>query len=218
MSRKMSFAIPEISKDPITKWSNSMNIYSIYKATNIINGKSYIGFDACWPTRQKDHKRIYCKKNNKFYAAIRKHGWDNFKWEVLYQSVDKEYTHKVMEEYFIRDHNTYCDTGHGYNMSFGGDGGNRSIQTRDKMSNYATNRSPLHRTKLNGQFEKGCVAWNRGMIGIWKRTEEFKENLRRPKSEGFKENLRKPKPKVVCRIFDQKEMAIQHFMQWLKRS
>lgn len=213
----MSFAILVISKDSITSRSNSMNIYSIYKATNIINGKSYIGFDACWPTRQKDHQRIYNKKNNKFYAALRKHGWDNFEWTVLYQSLDKEHTHKVMEEYFIREYNTHCDTGHGYNMSFGGDGGNRSIETKRKMGYNAKHRTPEHQAKLNGQYEKGCIAWNRGMIGVWKRSEEFKDNLRKPKSEEFKENLRKPKPKVVCRISDQKEMAIQHYSQWLKR-
>jgi len=194
-----------------------MNIYSIYKATNLINGKSYIGFDACWPTRQKDHKRNYTKKNNKFYAAIRKHGWKNFKWDILYQSNDKVYTHKVMEEHFIREYNTHCDSGHGYNMSYGGDGGNRSIETIEKMKYNAVNRSPEYQAKLNGQFEKGCIAWNKGMVGVWKRTEEFKENLRKPKSEKFKENLRKPKPKVVCRIFDRKEMAIQHYSQWINR-
>jgi group I intron endonuclease len=125
-----------------------MNIYSIYKATNNINGKSYIGFDACWPTRQRDHLRDYVKKNNNFYAALRKHGRDNFTWEILYQSKDKLHTHKNMEEYFIREFNTHCDYGHGYNMSYGGDGGNRSIETKKKMSSYAKNRSIEHTEKL----------------------------------------------------------------------
>jgi len=125
-----------------------MDIYTIYKATNIVNGKSYIGFDACWPTRQKDHQQNHCKKNSKFYAAIRKHSWNNFTWEVLYQSKDKNHAHKTMEEYFIREYNTHCDTGYGYNMSYGGDGGNRSIETRKKMSAYAKNRSPNHIEKL----------------------------------------------------------------------
>jgi hypothetical protein len=33
-----------------------MNIYSIYKATNIKNSKSYIGFDSHWPKRRSEHK------------------------------------------------------------------------------------------------------------------------------------------------------------------
>jgi len=32
-----------------------MNIYSIYKATNKITGKIYIGFDSNWPKRKKRH-------------------------------------------------------------------------------------------------------------------------------------------------------------------
>jgi phage pi2 protein 07 len=30
-----------------------MKIYTIYKATNTINGKSYVGFDSCWPKRKE---------------------------------------------------------------------------------------------------------------------------------------------------------------------
>lgn len=214
----MSFAILVISKDSITNRSNSMNIYSIYKATNNVNGKSYIGFDANWPTRQKNHKKNYTERNSNFYAALRKHGWENFTWEILYQSTDKEYTHKVMEEHFIREYDTHCDTGHGYNMSYGGDGGNRALSTREKFSRNAVNRTPEHIANLNGQFQKGCVAWNKGLTGVWHRNEEFKNNLRKPKSEEFKDKLRIPKPKTVCRIIDQKEMAIQHYMQWTKRT
>jgi hypothetical protein len=35
-----------------------------------------------------------------------------------------------MEEFFIHEYNTHVDCGHGYNMSYGGDGGNRSSATR----------------------------------------------------------------------------------------
>ena len=33
-----------------------MNIYTIYRATNTINGKVYIGFDSAWPKRKRGHK------------------------------------------------------------------------------------------------------------------------------------------------------------------
>ena len=194
-----------------------MNIYTIYKATNTNNGKSYIGFDSNWPTRKSNHKINSTKKNSCFYAAIRKHGWVAFEWTILYQSVDKNHTLFEMEEYFIREYNTHVDHGHGYNMSYGGDGGNRSIKTRNKMSKYATNRPKEHKDKLNGQWERGCVPWNKGMVGVWTRSEEFKQNLRKPKSEEFKQNLRKPLPKVICRIFDKKEMAIQQYTQWANK-
>ena len=95
------------------------NIYSIYKATNTINGKVYIGFDSNWPNRQKSHKYLTHKRNQNFYYAIRKYGWDNFIWEVLYQSKDGEYTLKIMESYFIKQYDSYNN---GYNETLGGEG------------------------------------------------------------------------------------------------
>jgi group I intron endonuclease len=93
---------------------------TIYKATNSINGKSYIGFDSAWPKRKNRHleNAIY-NREGKFYDAIRKYGWDKFQWEILYQSEDKEHTLNVMETQFIREYNTFNQ---GYNMTEGGEG------------------------------------------------------------------------------------------------
>ena len=96
-----------------------MNIYTIYKATNKLNGKCYIGFDSHWPNRKVCHKSASKKQNSKFYNAIREHNWDNFVWEVIYQSYDGHHTLKFMEPHFIKEHNSfYC----GYNSTLGGDG------------------------------------------------------------------------------------------------
>jgi group I intron endonuclease len=96
-----------------------MIIYSIYKATNKINGKVYIGFDSNWPHRKNSHKCYYKKYDTKFYRAIRKYGWENFEWLVLYQSKDKIYTKDIMENYFICENNSFNN---GYNSTLGGDG------------------------------------------------------------------------------------------------
>lgn len=84
----------------------------IYKATNIINGKCYIGFDSRWPNRQKEHiqqafNRNQTKSNTVFHAAIRSYGPNSFTWEVLYSSEDKHHTLNVMESRFIQHHNTH---------------------------------------------------------------------------------------------------------------
>lgn len=101
-----------------------MNIYSIYRATNKINGKSYIGFDANWPNRKTDHKRDSKSSELIFHRAIRKHKWDNFKWEVIYQSKDGQHTLDVMESFFILENNShvFSQNSNGYNMAAGGGG------------------------------------------------------------------------------------------------
>ena len=95
------------------------SIYSIYKATNTINGKVYVGFDSNWPNRKRYHKSQHKKTKSKFYNAICKYGWDKFDWELVYQSVDGNHTLKIMEAYFIEQFNSFTE---GYNSTLGGDG------------------------------------------------------------------------------------------------
>lgn len=114
---------------------------TIYKATNIINSKCYIGFDSDWPSRKHEHKYHALKRNsnNAFHRAIRVYGWENFTWEILYQSNDYEHTLKVMEPYFIKENKSYINQvdSNGYNMTFGGEGSlgvRHTEETKHKMS------------------------------------------------------------------------------------
>ena len=73
-----------------------MNIYSVYKATNKINNKVYIGIDKNWPTRQYAHKsksKLY--DGFSLHKAIRKYGWINFDWQVIYQTSDYNHLKEV---------------------------------------------------------------------------------------------------------------------------
>ena len=56
----------------------------IYKVTNKINNKNYIGITSNpIDVRKRQHK--YNSKNPKyiFHKAILKYGWENFIWEIL---------------------------------------------------------------------------------------------------------------------------------------
>ena len=104
--------------------SSIYSISTIYKATNTINGKSYIGFTTNWPQRKYEHLSNFIKNDNIFYKAINKYGKNSFEWQILYQSKDIEHTKNIMENYFINEYKTFigfteCN---GYNMSLGGDG------------------------------------------------------------------------------------------------
>lgn len=113
-------------------------IYTIYKATNKITGKCYIGFDSRWPRRMKTHNRVAYRQeeNTYFHNVIRKYGKSCFDWEVLYQSLDGHHCLNIMEPYFIKEHNSYGEGG--YNLTHGGDqvmmGRKHSHQTRQRLS------------------------------------------------------------------------------------
>jgi group I intron endonuclease len=100
-------------------------IYSIYKCTNLINNKIYIGFTSHWPKRMHAHLAESFNKNCKnykhhFHKAIRKWGQENFEWEIIYQSKDYDYCIKTMEPYFIKEYNSFGRNG--YNETLGGEG------------------------------------------------------------------------------------------------
>lgn len=97
-----------------------MTIYSIYKATNIINNKVYIGFTNNFEKRLIAHKSAYTRKNTKFYNAIKKYEWDSFVWEIIYQSLDSNHCLNIMEPFFIVHYNSINE---GYNTSSGGNCG-----------------------------------------------------------------------------------------------
>lgn len=65
----------------------------IYKATNILNGKSYIGLTTRDLNERKlEHLRHTYTENTYFHKAINKYGKENFIWEVIDDSA------KTLEE------------------------------------------------------------------------------------------------------------------------
>jgi predicted GIY-YIG superfamily endonuclease len=133
-----------------TKEQSAMRIYTIYMATNMVNGKRYIGFDSAWPRRMRTHISTAYNDSIKaqkyrFHAAIRKYGKNNFEWTVLYQSHDGEHTKNSMEQHFITEYRTYSGFSdcNGYNLSIGGDGNlghKQSDSAKLKMSINKTGR------------------------------------------------------------------------------
>ena len=58
----------------------------IYKATNMLNKKSYIGQTRrSLEIRKKEHEldSNLNKSNSAFHFALKKYGFDNFSWEIL---------------------------------------------------------------------------------------------------------------------------------------
>jgi len=114
-------------------------VYRIYKCTNQINGKIYIGFTHKSLSRRIIEHKFSAKKGSNYllHKAIRKYGIDSFNWECLYESFDKNFVLSTMENYFIMENNSYFETGYGYNMTFGGQGGmlgkKHTEQTKDKL-------------------------------------------------------------------------------------
>lgn len=89
----------------------------IYKITNNINGKSYIGQTTDYNRRFQEHKALgYGNEKNKLlYYAFKKYGIDNFSFEVI---ENKTSNYNEREKYWIAYYDTFEN---GYNMTEGGE-------------------------------------------------------------------------------------------------
>lgn len=94
----------------------------IYKITNKINNKCYIGQSKNISKRWRSHKSNAYNPNEKsynypLYRAFRKYGLENFSFEILEECSIKDLNQK--EKYYINKFNSFFN---GYNLTLGGDG------------------------------------------------------------------------------------------------
>jgi len=156
---------------------------AIYEFVNNINGKIYIGQTKNFKSRLRCHKyhTKFNKKNNPFYAALRKYGWDNFSINVL-EECDIELLNEK-EEYWIKEKD--CIYPNGYNIMKGGNQYEMSEDTKKKISetrkgikfssNHIENLRKSHLGKTLTEEQKSKISEkNKGKI----HSEETKKKLR----------------------------------------
>lgn len=100
----------------------------IYKITNDVNGKMYIGKTELvdpykrWKEHLQDYKKRRCEKRP-LYAAMNKYGEEHFHFEVIEETDTSDKTCE-REQYWINKLHTYVgfEDCNGYNATLGGDG------------------------------------------------------------------------------------------------
>jgi group I intron endonuclease len=112
--------------------SHCCKIFSIYKITNSINEKIYVGFTSAKDPRERflmhsgGHSKCIA-----ICAAFQKYGAENFAFEVIYESRDGRHTLKEMEPYFIAKLEAFGPKG--YNLCKGGQGTTGSKRSPEQV-------------------------------------------------------------------------------------
>ena len=168
----------------------------IYKATNKINGKSYIGqtrYDL--KKRRTDHLSEGKSDNNFFHNALIKYGKNNFEWIIIEKCNSKKELNEK-EVHYIKQYNTFKPNG--YNLTFGGNttlGYIQSEQTKEKISKSMKqkweNRSAIFLENLSKKRSEMMTGKNNPMYGI-ERLDMMGENNPAKRPE-VREKIRKAK-------------------------
>ena len=96
-----------------------MKKYYIYKHTNKINGKVYIGQTYQNPYRRQGNGLSQYRHNEHFISSIKKYGQDNFEHEILLSNLTEEEM-KFQEDYYIEFYDAR-NPEKGYNINKGGE-------------------------------------------------------------------------------------------------
>ena len=103
----------------------------VYKITNTINNKAYIGISIHEPTQGRIKDHLSGRGNRLIAKAVKKYGKDAFTYEILEENVFDEFL-PDLEVAYIANFNTIAPNG--YNLNSGGDHAIPSVNTRRKMS------------------------------------------------------------------------------------
>lgn len=140
----------------------------IYRVTNKLNGKSYVGQTIQSLLRRQSRHLSDVRNGDEsyFHRALRKCGTDNFIWQVIcicpnINSLNEQ------EQYYIALFNL-TNSKHGYNLTSGGLNYIISDETRKKMSE-------LQRGKVTSEITKKKMSKARQGIQF---TDEHRENIR----------------------------------------
>lgn len=93
----------------------------LYKVTNMLDNKIYIGVTKNFEKRKKQHIQNTKQLKGLLSRAINKYGKENFIFEIICEG-SEEYIYDL-EIKAIVAYNSNVTTGHGYNLSAGGKGG-----------------------------------------------------------------------------------------------
>lgn len=134
----------------------------IYKTTNLVNGKIYIGQD-------KYNNPRYLGSGKILHLAIKKYGTENFIKEIIEECESKEHLNE-REMYWINFHNS-TDRNIGYNIALGGDGGDTISNHPDKdlikqkHSEWMQENNPTRgRKKTEDEIER----WKESYVGNYR--------------------------------------------------
>jgi group I intron endonuclease len=167
----------------------------IYKVTNNVNGKIYIGQTIQGIVRRKAEHKCHAnthRSNSPFAKAIRKYGVEQFSWEVLHIATTLEELNE--KEIFYIEHCNSTTKGHGYNVEEGGKQPITPLRGEDHPM-YGKTHSEESKRKMS---ESGM-------------------GISRPKPEGFAEKLSKAKSQTwLVTTPEGEELTVVNLSKWCK--
>lgn len=154
--------------------------FIIYKVTNIVNGKSYIGKSSfSLEKRRKEHYTDSKRNNGKtvFHKSLCKYPKDCFIWDIIYTCEDILILN-VMETFKIMVNHSHVSEG-GYNLTWGGDGVLKGFKHTEKQCKEKSIRQKGENNPFYGKHHtEKTKELLRNINKLYKHTEDAKRKIK----------------------------------------
>lgn len=157
-------------------------MYYIYKITNLVNGKTYIG--------QHKYKKLndsYMGSGIHIKRAIKKYGVKNFKKEILYSNIQYKETVDDMERFAIAKERAIGKAE--YNIADGGAGVSMPCSPEHKRKLSEAHKEKHHSEEWKRNMSEAMKGkpqpWNKGRIS-WNKGKHHSEKSKKKMSESHK--------------------------------
>lgn len=121
-------------------------IYYLYKITNKINGKIYIGQTVQPNKRWNQHRNDAANPKIPFHYAIKKYGAQNFEFEIIATCKSQDDTNYI-ETLLVKQYNSFIANGKGYNATHGGMNAPKTEEFKQMMRDWHVSLSPEEKEK-----------------------------------------------------------------------
>lgn len=123
-------------------------IHHLYRITNKINGKIYIGQTVKPSARWWQHRNDSADPQNPFHYAIKKYGAHNFEFEVIATCKGFDNANYVETE-LVTQYESHISMSKGYNATHGGMNAPKSDEWIQDMKDWHASLSPEERAEIS---------------------------------------------------------------------
>lgn len=195
----------------------NIEVYGIiYKITNIINNKIYIGQTTIGFKARYDNTNWWEKTHNQHLkSSVKKYGIENFKVDEIIDIAFSKDELDLKEINYINYYNT-LDRRFGYNNREGGSHGKHSKESREKMSKALKGHKPSQQQiekMVKTRLERGSFAGEKN--GMWGRkafehlTEDQYKELCKKRSENSTRG--KHSQAVITEVYNSDNILLETF-------
>lgn len=172
--------------------------YFIYRITNKLDGKIYIGYSNDPEKRWCGHKKLGLssnKKKQRVHLAIGKHGVENFTFDIIESDILTKADAFEREIFWIAFYKSYEDESLGYNMTPGGEGGptflgrKHTDEFKKRMSEIQSNRSPQWKENFKRAQQNRSEEWCQNISKGSKNRPQIGDETRLKMKEAWKKRI-----------------------------